>query len=349
MDTEKGPDITVYVLTSRGVALGRTIADHLGAELLAPARLAAGIGALSFDRLREGVRDRFHARKAHVFVAAAGIVVRTIAPFMVSKDRDPAVVVLDQEGKFVISLLSGHLGGANDLARRVAQITGGEAVITTATDTAGLPSMDLLAQEQGLIIGNLEAVKTVNAAMLETDPIQVLDPEDRLGLHARENPGFQIQLLDREAQWIPGVPGVAVTWKKMPFLQGRLHLHPRCLVCGIGCNRGTSENEILELVKETFDREGLVLESVEAFASMDAKQDEPGLLEAAWALDVPVIFFSRHDLAQVSVPNPSKTVEKHMGVKSVCEAAALLKTNAPKLLVPKTRSRNATLAVAVQR
>ena len=172
----------IYALTPQGARLGRILADKLSGDLFLPARLAASHGAISFDRLLDVVAKNFSLFSAHVFIAATGITVRAIAPHLESKDRDPAVIVVDQEGRHAISLLSGHLGGANELARRIAGLTGGRAVITTATDIQGVLSLDLLAKEKGLAIANLDAVKFVNMALVSGEPIHVYDPEDRLGL-----------------------------------------------------------------------------------------------------------------------------------------------------------------------
>jgi len=277
-------------------------------------------------------------------------VVRAIASHLKSKDRDPAVLVLDQDGEYVISLLSGHLGGANELAHKVAQLTGGNAVITTATDTAGLPAIDLLSKEMNLSIANLKAVKSVNMALLSGEPVQVFDPEDRLGLKKQERPGFEVEWVENEDQWISGHAGVWVTWKNIgPGSEtNRLILHPKCLVAGIGCNRGTGRPEIVDLLINTFKKISLSLKSLKCITTIEAKKDEPGLLKAAGELDVPLLFAGKSELESIKVPHPSSMVKKHMGVSSVCEATAILKSGGGRLLVPKTKSLNATLAVALE-
>jgi len=340
--------IAIYALTPQGARLGRYIADRLGGDLFIPARLVVSHEAIPFDGLSEAVTENFSLFSQHIFIAAAGIAIRTIAPHLKSKDRDPAVVILDQKGRYAISLLSGHLGGANDLAREVARLTGGEAVITTATDTAGVPAIDVLAKEKNLSIANLEAVKSINMALLAGEPVQVFDPENRLGFRNQENAGFDIGRIENEDQWISGQPGVWVTWRtKEPELR-QLVLHPLCLIVGIGCNKGTDSKEILELIKETSRQEKIELKSLKCLTTIEAKKDEQGLLEAARELDVPLIFFGRSELEPIEVPHPSNMVKKYMGVSSVCEATALLKSRRGKLLVPKTKSRNVTLAVALE-
>lgn len=340
----------IYALTPRGARLGRILADKLSGDLFLPVRLAKVHGAIAFDGLLERVAKGFSLYSRHIFIAAAGIVVRAIAPHLKRKDQDPAVIVLDQEGEYAISLVSGHLGGANELARKVAQLTGGSAVITTATDTAGVPAIDVLAKERNLSIANLKAVKSINMALLEGKPVQIFDPEDRLGLKHRERVIFAMEWINNEDQWINGHPGVWVTWKshKANTEMNRLILHPRCLVAGVGCNRGTKAREILNLIKNTFQKQRLSFESLRCLTTIEAKKGEQGLLDAAEELDVALMFFGKSELESVKTPHPSSVVKKHMGVSSVCEATALLKTGGGRLLVTKKKSLNATLAVALE-
>jgi len=338
----------VYALTPQGATLGRHLADQLKGDFFVPARLADSHGGIPFDRLMEVVERHFFLYPHQILVAAAGIVVRVIAPLLKSKDQDPAVLVLDQEGEYVISLLSGHLGGANELAKEVARLTGGHAVITTATDTASVPSMDLLAKERGLVIANLNAVKSVNMALLTGDPVQIFDPDNRLGLGNNGGAGATFERIEEEEQWVPGHPGVWVTRKNKEARSNQLVLHPRCLVAGVGCNRGTDCREILDFIADTLRKNDLSLKSLHCLSTIEAKKDEQGLLDAAHELDVPLFFFSPSELKTVEVPNPSGMVKKHMGVSSVCEATALLKSRGGRLLVPKTKSKNVTLAVALE-
>jgi len=340
----------IYALTPQGARLGKHLAEQTGGDLYLPVRFCDSYKAICFDRLQDAVAENFLKYPRHVFIAAAGIVVRVIAPYLRSKKHDPAVVVLDQKGRHVISLLSGHLGGANALAHEVARLSGGEAVITTATDTEGVPSMDMLAKERGLFIADMDAVKGVNMAILEGRSVQVFDPEDRLGLENAGIPGLSANRVERKEQWLIQEPGVWVTWKlKTPDPGGnRLILHPRRLVAGIGCNRGTASKEILELISTAFKDNDLALESLKCIATIEAKRDEQGLIDAANELKVPLLFADPSEIEFINVPNPSSMVKKHMGVSSVCEATAILKSGNGKLLVPKTKSLNATLAVALE-
>lgn len=328
------PDaIAVYALTPGGLELARRLAPGLDAGVFAPARLA-GEGERGFESLAACLAETFGRYSGHVFVAAAGLVVRLIAPRLRGKDRDPAVLVLDQEGRFCVSLLSGHLGGANALARRVAGLSGGQAVVTTATDSAGLPSLDLLAVERGLAIGDLSAVKRANALLLEGVVLDVEDPDQRLG-----------DLDPAHFRRVSSGGRVRVDWRAAGK-GGVLVLHPRVLWAGMGCRKGAPAAEIRELLESVFAGEGLALASLAGIASVADKAGEPGLLEAARELGVELRFFSREDLSRVAVPTPSALVRKHMGLEGVCEAAAMLAADGP-LVVPKRKTRRATLAVAL--
>lgn len=340
----------VYGLTPKGAKTASVLALALKGDLFLPEFLAADYGARPIDSLLEIVSEVFHSYHRHVFVTAAGIAVRAVAPLIRSKHTDPAVVVLDCEGRFVVSLLSGHTGGANMLAREIAIITGGDPVITTATDTAGLASWDLLAVDRNMAIANPDGVKRLNMALLRGEPITILDPEDRLGLGSDREHHPAEPLIEEDKSVSGPRPSVMVTWKSVSdgVLSESLVLHPRCLVAGVGCNRGTSSREILGLIESTFSTHGLSLSSLSGLATIEAKSREPGILEAADSLGVNVTFYPPDALADVPVPNPSGTVKRIMGVESVCEAAALKRASGESLLVQKTRSPNATLAIALE-
>ena len=333
----------VYALTPQGIRLGRSIAEKSGGQLFVPDRLA-DVWSQGFESLPKLVATTFPKYGRHVFVTAAGIAVRCIAPVLQGKTVDPAVVVLDQKGRHVISLVSGHIGGANRLAEEVAAMTGGTAVITTATDTEGLEAIDVLARDKGLVIGNPQAIKTINSSILERRRIQVYDPEDWLGgLDVRVIPYHRVH---EPGQWNPSTPGVWVDWRAGGEHPGTLRLYPPCLMVGVGCRKGTPVTEITGPVNAAFRDNGLALQSLAGIGSIEAKQDEPGLLEAAEHFGVPPVFFLAEELDGVPVLTPSEMVKMHMGVESVCEAAAILLSKGGKLEVPKIKYKRSTVAVA---
>jgi cobalt-precorrin 5A hydrolase len=291
----------------------------------------------------------FHSFRGHVCFMATGIVVRMIAPLLLGKTRDPAVVVVDEGGRHAISLLSGHLGGANRLATEVAGIIGAEAVITTATDVSGLPAIDVLAAEAGLAIENPARIKEINRAILEREPIYLHDPG---GMLSTANGGLAVERIDGPGgnTYGPQTGNAAVVWVddrigKSP--EGALVLRPRTLFVGIGCNRNTSRAEIRELLERTLTAAGLSPSSLGGIASIDLKRDEPGLLALGRDLALPLSFYTAQELNRVeTIQHPSEQVRRAVGARSVCEAAAILAANRGDLVVPKTRSKNATVAVA---
>jgi precorrin-4/cobalt-precorrin-4 C11-methyltransferase len=336
------PRMAVYAMTSQGLGLARRIAAMAPADLFATSRLAEG-EVRGFERIADQVRANFPAYHAHVFVAATGIVVRSIAPLLQSKTTDPAVVVCDQNGEHVVSLLSGHLGGANDLARRIAAHIEGRPVITTATDTAGKPAIDTLAQNRGCAIADPSRIAAVNSVLAEGGRVTVHDPENRLGLSGDAHLKNSFELVDDQPAQ------VKVSWKNATT--AGLLLHPRCLFVGIGCRRGVSREEIQAALTHVMAQHNLACDSLAALASVVLKADEVGLLDAAQKLGLPLEFFAASVLDETHVPNPSERVREKIGAGSVCEAAsmqaALKMSPKVRLVVPKTISGNVTVAVCL--
>ena len=340
----------LIALTRNGVNLALQIQANLpGCACYVPSRhrLALAMGAVGFERLGTVVPALWREFGGLVFIMATGIVVRQIAPLLKNKTSDPAVVVLDERGNYVISLVSGHLGGANRLARTIARIIGGQPVITTASDVQHRPAIDLLAQDLGLEIENLPMLATVTRSLLEDEPVWGYDPEHRLEPWLAKEPHIL---------WLREAPGTA--WERKagigiwvsaylaPTDWPCVILRPRNLVVGVGCNRGAAAEEILELLHRVFTRERLSVRAIRNLASIEAKADEEGILEAGRQLGRPVHFFSRQELEKVAVPNPSRVVLAHMGVESVCEATALMSAQSSELIVTKEKTANVTLAVA---
>ena len=250
-----------------------------------------------FERLTEAVAERFHLFGGHVFIMATGIVVRAIAPHLHAKTTDPAVVVVDDRGCFAISLVSGHIGGANRLARQAADFLGAVPVITTATDVHGKPAIDcwLVAMERGLFIENPYAIKAVNMALLADDPVWVYDPDGWLGTRwAAGAMAFPCQMAEEAGRLPADTPVVVWADDAVRTLDPRiLVLRPPSLVAGIGCNRGTDLAEIRDLLDLTLSKYGLARGSLSALASVDLKADEAGLCDLAAEMDLPIRFFTR--------------------------------------------------------
>lgn len=340
--------IAVWALTPQGRNLASKIASALKAWIFVPEKLRESAADIGFSDFGQTAAERFDAFSSHVFIAATGIVVRTLAPLLRDKTRDPAVVVLDHKGRFVISLVGGHVAGANALAERIARVTRGQAVITTATDVEGLPALDVLAKDLDLIPKSRHELKNIAACLLAGEVIQLRDPESLLW-PVLQKQGHQDLFVhvEQDGDWQENRPGIWVSWQNEARLPGRLVLHPRCLTAGLGFHRGASARELVAFIRKVFSENRLALSSLKTLATITSRAVEPGLLEAASMLGVDVVSFSEEQLAGVTTPNPSSTTARLTGTHSVCEAAALLADRNNALLVTKAKGQNMTLAVAL--
>lgn len=344
--------IAVIALTRNGTRLGVKLREGLGAEffVLRKYRGQAGAAAEPFDDLKSLLSRLWSEQRDLVCIMATGIVVRLVAPLLKGKDSDPAIVVMDEAGRFAISLLSGHLGGANELAHRCAFVSGARAVITTATDVNRLPSFDLLAKENGWGIEDLSRVKTLNALLLDDEEIAVVDQTGlvRSYFHGRGRLIFHDTFVAAIRSAAKGVLFVSSSLVPMQLQSERLLvLRPRTLVLGVGCNSGTGCDEIAGLIMTHLKRQFLAAASLACIATAEAKQHEPGLRAAAEQLGVPLRCFSSEELNTVPVPSPpSEHAVKAIGATGVAEPAALLASAGGRLLMAKVKSGNVTLAIA---
>lgn len=354
-DTSPEMRIAVVAITGGGARLGQKLCKSMaGLQLYVSSRYAGqvGSGCRRFEPagLKDLITSLWNKYDGFVLIMATGIVVRVIAPLLKSKETDPAVVVMDDAGRFAIALLSGHLGGANELAERCAFASGARPVITTATDVNDLPSFDMLAKDQGWVIDDISRVKTLNTLLLDNEEIAVVDPtgETRLWLHGRGKVTFHETLAEASASSARGF--LLVTNRHLPpqtCPETLLILRPRNLVLGIGCNRGTPADEIEELVTLHLKRLFLSPKSVCCIASVAAKRDEAGLVEFAMRLHVPLRCFESDELNQIAFPSPpSVHALAAVGVAGVAEPAAILASGGGRLLLHKVKSANVTLAVA---
>lgn len=301
--------------------------------------------------LREVFAEVFDQYQGIVCVMALGIVVRLMVPYLHGKTRDPAVVVTDELGRNVISVLSGHWGGANALAVRLAGGLGANPVITTATDVNGLPAVEMLAREHGWLVEPFELVKKVNSAIVNGENV-VIYSEVPLALQPAEN----IEIRDF-ARYSPSRQEnrrvVLVTNRSADsFPPGTLFLRPRNLCIGIGCRRGVEALEIKAAIHAALAGAGRALSSVRSLASVDIKSDEQGLLAAAGELESPVEFFARQALEAVMTKRSSELcfsefVDEKIGVGGVCEPAAIVGAGEnSRLIMPKTKYGKVTIAIA---
>ncbi len=261
---------------------------------------------------------------------ALGATTRLVAPLLRDKRSDPGVVVIDEAGRFAVPLVGGHTGGANDLARRIADGLGATPVLTTATDALNLPALDTLGWPYaGDVAG-------VTRALIDGAPVRVERAQPWALPPLPSN--VSVDAADAAAR-IVVTDRVEVPPADLPTVV----LRPRSLIVGMGCNRGTPVETLRDLLTETLAANDLALESVAAIATVDLKAGEIGLLQLVKQLGVPLVDFTPEVLAEQDVPTPSVLVQGHVGTPSVAEASVLAK--GAELLVPKQRNSDATCAV----
>jgi cobalt-precorrin 5A hydrolase len=326
--------LTIITLSPAGTALGRRIAVGTDTELFT-LRKYAQPDTCPFDSLSELVSELFTTRRSLLFVMATGIVVRSIAPHLVHKAHDPAVLVADEGGNFVISLLSGHLGGANALAHEIAARIGATPVITTATDVQGLQAVDMFAQKHGLIIDNFDDAKILTALILQRRPIRQINetclpiPDE---YPCTGIPEGQICISNKLVQDC-----------SLPTVR----LLARNFVLGIGCRRGVSSERIIDFIDTQLQAHRIDPRCVGLIASVDLKNDEAGILQAATHYKVPARFIPRNEIEQVeSAFSSSDFVKAQIGVTGVCEPAAWIAAGGKgRFLLRKTAFEGITLAI----
>jgi precorrin-4 C11-methyltransferase len=354
---KKKGNLAIVALTKSGAELGTVLKKKFpDAHLYVPTKLAIkGVRIKCFSQdLRELFGDLLNLYDRFVCIMATGIVVRTIPPFLTHKSVDPAVVVLDEKGRFAVSLIAGHLGGANQLAREVVSVTGGESVITTATDVHGMFALDVLAQQLDCAEMDYGLVKRCNYALLHGEKVGIypdlLKPNISVGKkHAVRFYKTNRRLLTSDCSY-----KIIISNKHLE--QAGLNeqrngtvivLKPRNLVVGIGCNRKTTSAEIEKAVKEVLKSAKLSFQAIKKIATVSTKSDEKGLVAFVHKHNIAIEFFTPQQLNTVNCPTPpSRDVLKVLGSKGVCEPAALLGAGVKTLLCSKKKTPNVTVAIA---
>lgn len=346
--------LAIIAITRNGARLGaRLHAVRPESELFVLERFDPGAGAqvtLFKGELKELVARLWNHYNGFAFIMATGIVVRMVAPHLAGKERDPAVVVLDEAGQFAVSLLAGHLGGANRLAVELAAACGGTPVITTATDVNGLTAWDEAARQAGLRVEPVAHIKHLNSLLLEGGRIALVDRRGRVAPLFANTPGIVVHTTFAAALQSGATGLVFVTHRLIPDLDRRpnlLALRPPDLVVGIGCNRGTSADEIEAAVVSELGCAFLAFASVGRLATVQEKADEAGLLEFAARHALPLDCFTAAQLNAVAAPSPdSPHALEAVGARGVCEPAAILAAAGGSLLITKKKCGNVTIAVA---
>lgn len=315
--------LAFLAFTEKGFALAGSLAQALGGSVMRCGKP---------DSLSDWTQKHFAEADGLVFVGAVGIAVRAIAPYIEKKWKDPAVVAVDECARFAVPLLSGHLGGANRLARAVSEVCGAQAVITTATDVNGVFAVDEWARCQGLSVIDPQHIKLISGKLLAGGSVKVHCPYPVEG----ECPtGVEVT---------PTLPAdVAVSVRQEEAV---LSLVPKTVVLGVGCRKGTPQSTIESVLDYFLQENRLRLESICTIASIDLKKEEPGLIAFCNSHGWEFQTCTAEELRQVPGEfTPSAFVSQITGVDNVCERSAVFVSGGG-LLIKKFAAGGVTMAAA---
>ena len=329
--------IALIQISEAGAEIARTLQRELSAQMIN----------------RTDVGKQWKNYEAFVFIGAMGICVRTIAPFIKDKHEDPAVVCVDSLGLHAISVLSGHIGGANNLAHQIATVIGAREIITTQSDNAGFWALDTLEERfDWPVASEIEDMQDCIYAFVNREPTALLlDVRD-------EGTDYLEKTLPAHVTMIKDISEAYTRKYKLliivsPYIKRYpedmlvLHFVPMVGTVGFGLAHNPDDaDEIYNQIDETFANRG-VLPCYHHYCTIDVKSEEPFIDMLVLDYQEQVRFFTAEELAAVEVPNPSETVQKHVGTPSVCEAAAILGSNYGKLIIPKVKGKNWTAALAI--
>ena len=359
IDSFSDNETAIVALTKKGVELSQRLGPLLpGSHLYLPEKFVVEGKPDEHSFLppaEKVVREVFHQYRYLVLIMAVGIAVRLIAAELRDKHQDPGVVAVDDAGTFSVSLLSGHIGGANELSKKIASVLGAHPVVTTASEIGETISVDLLGKEFNWELEDNSSVTKVSAALVNGESVGIYQDAGERNWWPETSPlpdNIRIftsiealiktdcaaliitdRIIDKEHQGL--LPAYTVIYR------------PKSLVIGIGCNRGTMGTEIEEAVAGVFSEHGLSLKSVRNIATIDLKKSEAGLMEFARKYRLPIEYFDKESLSGADFPSPaSDVVLKYVGTPAVCESAAIL-SSGTSLFVSKASFKGAvTVAVA---
>ncbi|ADL51966.1 cobalt-precorrin 5A hydrolase [Clostridium cellulovorans] len=326
--------IAFFSLTNEGENLAKKISSQLGGDLY------------NKDNFKENVQSSWNQYDSLVFIMATGIVVRVIASLLEHKAKDPAVIVIDQKGKHVISLLSGHLGGANEIARNIAKVISATPVITTATDITNTIAFDLFAKENNSVIENIEDLKYISADLIEGKVVDFITEYQVEGLKATDNINT---LVDNSTYNSQNNKVVFDIGKKFQSENHVLYIRPKSVVLGVGCKKNISTEEMLLAVEDFLEKNQVSPLSIGTIATIALKEKEIAIntLCEKYKADLYIADYEEIETINYEIET-SEFVKSVTGVGSVAEASAYIASNKGKILKGKTKYKGITLALAMK-
>ncbi len=339
-------NIAIFSFTRNGTGLSQRLRTELKTEYdcvaYAPQKYCIGNDIEAFDDSQAFMGDLFKRCDVLLFIGATGIAVRKIAPFIKSKDVDPAVICIDEKGLYCIPLLSGHIGGANKMAEQLAKHLQATAIITTATDLHHLFSVDGWATENGYAIENIQAIKHISGALLDGEPVGVATAFPIEG-------GVAAGLVVGGACRCGIVISDATDGCAEHAFEYALHLVPKCITVGVGCRRGVSFEQVESLFLRLLEENHLSIRHIKCLATIDLKKDEPALKMLAQKYKLALTIYTPQQLKEVPGDfTASAFVNQTTGVDNVCERAAVKAADNGTRFVQKTIQDGVTMALAKQ-
>lgn len=329
--------IYIAVFTEKGLALGKTLAKGLGDTFVFAPERFAGEGVAAFGGpIQQWTGNAFQQVKGLIFIGACGIAVRAIAPFLRGKEQDPAVIAVDQKGKFAIPLLSGHLGGANQLARQISALCGAVPVITTATDMEGIFAVDVWAKENNVSLLDVPLIKEISSRLLAGEAV---------GLAC----DFPVKHLPEGFISGPCQAGISISLEEgnRPF-PITLRLVPRILFLGIGCRKGVLAGDLEAFVEKILESAKVSRQALAGVCTVELKRNEPGLLLFCEKWGLPLYTFSPQALMEIPGEfHSSPFVAQVTGADNICERAAAAGSKG-KLFSSRQAENGITIALAIQ-
>ncbi|QGU00249.1 Cobalt-precorrin 5A hydrolase [Candidatus Syntrophocurvum alkaliphilum] len=340
-------------MSEKGANLGFQIAQELeNADIYLPNRLKLIYRELDnstkfFHEFKETFSQAFKSSTALICIMASGIVVRHLAPIIESKQKDPAILVIDEKGEHIISLLSGHIGGANHLAEEIAKLIGGQAIITTSSDVHKKPALDVLGVEMDAFIEPMSFIKKFSRYLIEDETVYIYSPWD-IAKNLKKDFTWQNWSIENEKIKEPAVIVSPYIFESKS--DEILLVKPRNLIVGIGFRKGLSAEEIHDAIESVFYNFNLDLKCIKALSSIDFKTEEQGLRSAANFLNVPLMSVSKEEIALLDGSyEASKRVKNEIGVGGVCEPAAKISAGQGIIVVPKQKMEKVTISIAMEK
>ena len=336
--------IAVISFTINGKRLADRMIEKLkNQHMFISAVKCSGVASSIQESLGEWTKEMFQSQDALIFVGAVQIAVRAIAPYIRSKTTDPAVLVFDEKGNYGIPILSGHLGGANELVKEICGVIEAQPIVTTATDINGRWAVDVFARKNRLVICEMEQAKRISASILKGNTVTVAVNEWN-----RRVKGKLPKEVEQYIKDVGNVPDIRIgIYEKEEKERDSLYLIPKAVVVGIGCKKGSSLLQIEQAVEKALKRSKICRNSLSKVASIDLKEQETGILEYCEKYHLKKEFYSAKELNQVPGDfSGSEFVTQVTGVDNVCERSAVLASGNGNLIMRKMALNGVTVALA---